>query len=222
MKNALFPLLISVLFQFSAQSQVLEETRVMAAGSEPALTINIPGADPKFVETKWKEYMKSYGKMTRVKQSKEFVASDVQILDIGGVNRLNVYGLAEESGEGTKMTIWFDMGGAFLSSDAYPKEYVSAVNFVKDFAQKVKVDMITEELEAQEKLVTKAENNLTRLKRENEMFHKIIEDSKKRIAQAEEDIQKNLKDQEVAHKEIEVQKEVLGGVQKKLEECKNQ
>ncbi|HUR30905.1 MAG TPA: hypothetical protein VMZ69_05700 [Saprospiraceae bacterium] len=222
MKSSIFLLLFSILVLNSLQSQVLEETRSMSTGSKPALTVIIPDADSKFIEAEWKEYMKSYGKVTKVKSSKELVASDIQILDIGGVNRLNVHSLSEETADGTKMVVWFDMGSGFISSEAYPKEYVAGVKFLKDFSAKVKLDMVTQELEEQQKALTKAESNLTKLQRENDNYHRIIEDAKKRIAEAEQDIEKNLKDQEQAHKEIEAQKEVVGGVQQKLEECKKQ
>jgi hypothetical protein len=207
---------------FIAQSQVLEETRVMSTGSQPALTILLPGANTKFVESEWKEYVKPYGKVTRIKSAKETVLADVQVLDIGGVNRLNIYNLAEEVSGGSKMVVWFDLGTGFISSEAYPREYVAAVKFLKDFAAKVKVDQITLELEEQEKLLDKAENSLTKLQRENESLHKIIEDSKKRIAQAEEDIKKNLNDQEVAQRELGAQQEAVKTVQKKLDECKKE
>src|SRR5215211_4611238 len=95
MKSSFFLLVFSMLLLNSLKSQVLEETRSMSTGSKPALTVVLPDADSKFVEAEWKEYMKSYGKVTRVKSAKELVASDIQILDIGGVNRLNVYSLSE-------------------------------------------------------------------------------------------------------------------------------
>jgi len=166
--------------------------------------------------------MKSYGKVTRIKSAKETVAADVQVIDIGGVNRLDIYNLIEETGDGAKMTVWFDLGPGFLSSQANPKEYVAAVSFMKEFASKVKVDMIALELEEQNKLLDKAENNMTKLQRENENLHKIIEDSKKRIAQAEEDIKKNLNDQETAQKVLESQKDAVQAVQKKLDDCKKE
>jgi len=222
MKNVYFLLLISLLAYHNSEAQVLEESRIMAEGSKPALTIVLPGTDTKFVEAEWKEYIKPYGKVTRIKGAKENVAADVQVLEIGGVNRLNIHSLTEDVADGTKMVVWISMGPDFISSEATPKEYVASVKFLKDFASKVKIDLITLELEEQEKIVKKAENNLAELQRKNDNYHKIIEDSKKRIAEAEKDIEKNLKDQELAHKEIEAQKQVLGGVQKKLEECKNQ
>ena len=221
--KSLFSLAIFLLSSITfLQAQVLEETRVMASGSHPALTIVIPGADTKFAEAAWKEYMKSYGKVTRVKQAKESVVSDIQVLDIGGVNRINVYSLTESDGDGAKMIVWFDMGPGYISSEAYPTEYVAAVKFLKDYAHKVKVDLITEELEAQTKILANAQSSLTTLQRQNENYHKTIEDARKRIADAEKDIEKNLKDQEQAQKEIGAQEEALKQVQKKLDDAKKQ
>lgn len=221
MKN-LFYLLVFILFSSSLHAQVAEETRVMSAGSQPALVIILPGADMKFAEAEWKEYMKSYGKMTRVKQSKESLVEGAQILDIGGVNRLNVYSLSEASAEGAKMIVWIDMGGGFVNATTFPNEYAESVKFLQNFAHKVKVDQIAIDLDAQQKALSKYQNNLSKLQRENDNLHKIIEDSQKRIAQAELDIVKNLQDQEVAQKEIDSQKSNVDTVQKKLEEVKAQ
>ena len=194
----------------------------MSVGSKPALTIVHQGADTKFVDSEWREFMKPYGKVSRVKQSKETMTQDVQILDIGGVNKISIYNLNETTADGVKSIVWFDLGTGFVNAAAYPKEYVSSIKLLKDFAHKVKVDMITNDLEDQQKQLSKYENALNKLQREQDNLHKIIEDSKKRIAQAESDIEKNIKDQDAAQKEIDGQKNVVEGVKKKLDEAKDQ
>lgn len=222
MKNTMFILFISLFSATAVFSQVMEDTRVMSAGSQPALTIILPGADTKFADAEWKDYMKSYGKMTKVKGAKENVVQGAQILDIGGVNRLNVYSISEAVAEGAKMIVWIDMGGGFVSSSTFPKEYSAAVKFLQDFGHKAKVDQIAIDLENQQKQLGKFEGNLTKLQRENENLHKVIEEAKKRIAQAELDITKNLQEQELAQKEIEAQQTLVNEVQKKLELTKAQ
>lgn len=220
MKSLLSVFSLFVFFLSTVQAQVLETTQVMSAGSQPALTIILPGADTKLADATWKEYMKSYGKIARVKGGKENVASQVQILDIGGVNRINVYSQSEEVADGAKMVVWIDMGSGFITSEAYPKEYVASVKFLKDFAHEVEIQRISNELEAQNKLLSKAESNLEKLKRENDSLHKIIEDSKKRITEAEKDIETNLKNQEVAQKDLGAQEKAVEEVKKKLEDAK--
>lgn len=222
MKKVLFMLSLTIWTMISLQAQVMEDTRVMNLGSQPALTIVLPDTDTKFADSEWKDYMKPYGKIIKVKKANEYIAEGVQILDIGGVNRLNIYTISEEVAQGAKMVVWFDMGGGFISSATFPKEYPAAVKFLQDFAHKVRVDLIAIDLENQTKALSKFESNLSKLQRENDSLHKVIEDAKKRIAQAETDIEKNLKEQEVAQKEIESQQTVVGAVQKKLEETKAQ
>ncbi len=192
----------------------------MSAGSQPALTLILPGTEMKFVDSEWKEYMKTYGRMTKVKQSKENLVEGAQILDIGGVNRLNVYSTSEAVAEGTKIIVWIDMGGGFINSSSFPKEYAEAVKFMQNFDHKVRVDQIAIDLEAQQKALEKFESNLSKLQRENENLHKVIEDAKKRISEAEADIVTNLHDQEMAQKEISAQKVTVETVQKKLEDTK--
>lgn len=222
MKNYLILLVFSFVVPSITRAQVLEENRVMSVGTNAALTIVLPGADAKFVDLEWREFMKSYGKVVKVKQSKETVAADVQILDIGGVNKLNVYNLNEEVAEGVKSTVWIDMGSGYVNSETSPEAYVASVKLLKDFAHKVKLDQIANELEEENKQLSKFESNLSKLQREKDNLHKIIEDSKKRIAQAEADIEKNIKDQEMAQKEIDNQKSVVGEVKKKLDAAKDQ
>ncbi|MBK9982616.1 MAG: hypothetical protein IPP15_09340 [Saprospiraceae bacterium] len=222
MKNFFILLLISLLIPLSGKSQVLEDTRVMSLGSNPALTIMLPGATVKFADAEWKEYMKPYGKVAKVKQSKETVVADAQLLDIGGINKLKIFNLNEESGDGVKAIVWINMDTGFVSSAGNPTAYVASVKFLKDFSYKVKIDLITNDLEDQQKALAKFQNNLTKLQREKENLNKVIEDSKKRIAQAEADIEKNKKDQELAQKEIDNQKGIVDGVEKKLNQAKNQ
>ncbi len=220
MKSLLSATFFVIFCIFSSQAQVLETTQVMSTGSQPALTIVLAGVDTKLADATWKEYMKSYGKIARVKGGKENVASQVQVLDIGGVNRINIYSQSEEVADGAKMIVWFDMGAGFITSEAYPKEYVAGVKFLKDFAHAVEVQRISNDLEAQNKLLSKAESTVEKLKRENDSLHKIIEDSKKRITEAEKDIETNLKNQELAQKELGSQTQAVEEVKKQLDQAK--
>jgi hypothetical protein len=164
--------------------------------------------------------MKPYGRISRLKKAHEVVADGVQILDLGGTNLLNVYSMSEPVAEGAKLLVWIDMGGAFLSSSAFPNEYPGSIKFLQGFAHQVEVNLINIDLDNQTKQLSKFESNLSKLQRENENLLKVIEDSKKRIAEAELDIVKNLQEQEMAQKEIESQQEMVAEVQKSLEKVK--
>lgn len=220
MKKYIFLLLPAVFISGLLSAQVTAENRVMVTGSQPALVVKLKGADPKFAEAEWKDYTKSYGKVIKVKGSKESVIEGIHVKDIGQGTLLNVYSLATPSVDGTDMIVWFNRGGSYLESS--DKEYATAEEFLKTFAIKVNVDMIALDLEEQQKKQSKLENDLTRLQKVNENLHKDITNAKAKIDQAEIDIPLNVKAQETAQADIANQKGVVESVKENPEEYKIQ
>ena len=220
MKKYIFLLLPAVFISGLLSAQVTAENRVMVTGSQPALVVKLKGADPKFAEAEWKDYTKSYGKVIKVKGSKESVIEGIHVKDIGQGTVLNVYSLATPSVDGSDMIVWFNRGGSYLESS--DKEYATAEEFLKTFAIKVNVDMIALDLEEQQKKQSKLENDLTRLQKVNENLHKDITNAKAKIDQAEIDIPLNVKAQETAQADIANQKGVVESVKENPEEYKIQ
>ena len=220
MKKYIFLLLPAVFISGLLSAQVTAENRVMVSGSQPALVVKLKGADTKFAEAEWKDYTKSYGKVIKVKGSKESVIEGIHVKDIGQGTLLNVYSLATPSVDGSDMIVWFNRGGSYLESS--DKEYATAEEFLKTFAIKVNVDMIALDLEEQQKKQSKLENDLTRLQKVNENLHKDITNAKAKIDQAEIDIPLNVKAQETAQADIANQKGVVESVKENPEEYKIQ
>jgi hypothetical protein len=220
MKSIYALLFFAVATVSSLQAQVTSENRSMVTGSQPALIVKLKGADPKFAESEWKDYVKSYGKPVKVKGSKESVIEGIHIKDIGKGTLMNVYSLATLVVDGTDFVVWFSRGGSYLEkSDA---EYGTAEEFLKDFAIKVNVDMIALDLEEQQKKLSKFENDLAKLQKENENLHKDINTARGKIDQAEIDIPINEKAQETAQVDIKSQKGVVESVKDNPEEYKIQ
>ena len=220
MKKYIFLLLPAVFMSALLSAQVTAENRVMVTGSQPALVVKLKGADPKFAEAEWKDYTKSYGKVIKVKGSKESVIEGIHVKDIGQGTLLNVYSLATPSVDGTDMIVWFNRGGSYLESS--DKEYATAEEFLQTFAIKVNVDMIALDLEEQQKKQSKLENDLTKLQKVNENLHKDITNAKAKIDQAEIDIPLNVRAQETAQADIANQKGVVESVKENPEEYKIQ
>ena len=220
MKRLVFLLPIAVLLSGLLTAQVTAENRVMVTGSQPALVVKLIGADPKFAEAVWKDYTKSYGKVIKVKGSKESVIEGIHVRDIGQGTLLNVYSLATPSVEGTDMIVWFNRGGSYLESS--DKEYATAEEFLKAFAIKVNVDMLALDLEEQQKKQIKLENDLVKLQKVNENLVKDINTAKAKIQQAEIDIPLNVNAQATALADIESQKAVVESVKENPEEYKIQ
>jgi len=192
----------------------------MITGVQPALVLQLKGADPKFVETKWKEFTKNYGKVEKVKGSKESVIQGIHIGEIGGGELMNVYSYSAQASDGTELTVWFSRGGNYLTSKE--PEYAKAEHFLKSFAIKVNADMIALDLEAQQKKLEKLESAQAKLVKENENLHKIIADNNAKIEQANTDIPLNERSQEVSKADIANQKAVVESVKDNPEEYKLQ
>lgn len=220
MKQYFFSLAILLTGVITGQSQVTTDNRPMVTGVQPALVLQLKGADPKFVETKWKEFTKNYGKVEKVKGSKESVIQGIHIGDIGGGELMNVYSYSAQAADGTELTVWFSRGGNYLTSKE--PEYPRAERFLNSFALKVNADMIGLDLEEQQKKLEKLESAQAKLVKENENLHKIISDNNAKIEQANVDIPLNERSQEVSKADITNQKAVVESVKDNPEEYKMQ
>lgn len=220
MKRQLILISIFCFALMTLHAQVTVEKRGMVSGSQSALVLKLKGTDPKFAESEWKEYTKSYGKLTKVKGSPESVIPGVHVRDIGQGDLVNVYSYAATAADGTDFIVWFDRSGTFLTSS--DKDYPTAEEFLKSFAIKVKVDMIALDLEEQNKKLAKLESNYTKLQKENDNLHKTITDAQAKIDQAEIDIPLNERAQEAAKTDIETQKTAVESVKDNPDEYKAQ
>lgn len=210
-----------ILCMISAQAQVVTaDSRPMVTGVQPALILELKGADPKFVEAKWKEATKNYGKLERVKGSKESVIQGIHMGEIGGGELMNVYSYASQAPDGTDLIVWFSRGGNYLRAE--DKEYPAAELFLKNFALKVNVDMIALDMEEQQKKLDKLESSYEKLLKENENLHKTIADATAKIEQAEVDIPLNERSQEASQADITNQQAVVESVKDNPEEYKMQ
>ena len=210
MKTILSILTLVFLSSTILSAQVKYDKITMVAGPQPCLTIILPDTDSKFAQSEWKDYMKPYGRVSSVKGSKETVVESIHVDAIGDGNLIKVYNLAEESVEGVRMIVWFDIGEGYLMDT--DSNYHIAETFLLRFAHKVKVDLVALDLEEQQKLLEKLESSLEKLQRENENLNNTIETSKGKINDAEIGIPINETNQDLARAEIETQRDYVNTV----------
>jgi len=202
--------------------EIGEQNQPMALGSQNAIYIDLKDVSSSFAEKAWRDFISQYGKAKKVKKSNEWMVEGAQIIEIGGVNTVNLYSRTDETAGGSRHYIWVETGGKFVSESDQKDAYNGAEKLLQDFAHKVKVDMITLELDAQQKAMDNLEKELQKLKRENDSYHKTIQDAKERIAKAETDVIKNVQDQQLRMQEIELQRNILEEVQRRLEKARSE
>ncbi|MCH2081861.1 MAG: hypothetical protein MK226_05685 [Saprospiraceae bacterium] len=215
-------ILLSFLFVFVtsifATAQIRESQRKMNQGSNNALVLSLPDVEERFIKKLWQDYMDDFYdvKTKKVRKAKEYLSDNAEIIAIGGNTPIDIYAYFEGDQEDLELTVWFDLGGAYLSSTDHPNRYKEAEKMLMRFALEVAKESTKVELEDQEDLLKDLEKDLAKLKKDNNRYYKAIENAKKKIAEAEENIEQNEKDQLATQTKIEGQLKAVEAVRKKL------
>jgi hypothetical protein len=225
-KNLIFSLLLCFTGILSAQTvakkanAVKQEIKTMSQGVKNAFVIEIPNAKPDFVEDKWKGLLDSYkAKPKWNRKEKEYFSDNAQMTEINGNNPVDVYAKIEESGtNNTLLTVWFDLGGAYLNATDHSEKSAFGEKIIAQFTKDVALAATQKEIDEEEKKFKKQESKLKNTVGDKEDLLKNIENYKAKIKKAEDDIIKNEQSQKEQQKAIEDQREVIKKAQKKLEE----
>ena len=209
-----FLILLSTIAYSQKKVKITEGSEKFSVGRVDVMVANIYEADKKYVEKAWKKLMKRYsGKVT---SKSEIVATDVIIKKMMGDKRVDVYAIVKDGSDGTVLIeVAMDLGGAYLSKTAHPEKYKAAKAVLRDFAVEVSKEAVREQINDQEKILGKFQNEQEKLEKENENLKKSIEDYKQKIKEAEQAIVDNAKAQELKKKEVEDQRKIVIGLSEK-------
>lgn len=214
---------ITILISFSlicfGQNKIFvkEKTASIGGGSNNAFVVNIYEGNEKIIEKEWKSFMKGY--KAKVASKKEIFADDALIPSISD-NAIDVYAKVEKAGDFYKLTVGFNLGGAYLSSGKHGASAKTAEKMIYDFAVKTSKVAVDEEIKDAEKALKKMESELKNLQNNKEKLEDNIESYKMKIEQAEKDIEKNISDQGDMEKNIATQQETLKAIETKKDAIK--
>ena len=215
MKKTILSLAIGLLSLNLASAQVSEGSYSMSLGSNNGLRMELPGAEKKLVEKEWTAFSKEHFKEKAKKnKSKEYFSDDSEIKAFSTRNTVDVYADIQESGTSVMVTVFYDLGGAFLNSSEHSEDYVEAEKLMYKFALAFQKTLVEAELKEEEKELKDFNKDLEKLKKDKENYEEDIEDYKQKIEERIKDIEQNVQDQ--ANKEAEIQTQE--GVVKEVEE----
>lgn len=133
---------------------------------------------------------------------------------------MDLYARFEDGNSGTIITVWFDLGGAYLASEIHSDAYEQAEILLKDFATAVNRSLAEDNVAEQEKIQKNLEKELDKLQKDNKKYNDKIEEAKKIISDMEASIIQNEKDQQTKQTEIENQKKEVEKAKEKVKEFK--
>ncbi len=216
MKNSIFTLalLIPTVIFSQKKIEVNEGSDNLGGGNHPSLTVIAYVKDGDKVLKAFKEKMKDHG--GKISTKKELFADDCEWKAFGP-NAFDAYAKIEEvKGEGFKLIVGVDMGGAWMSPSQHGEQTRLFKTLLKELAVNLSKEEVSDEVKAAEKVLAKELDQQKDLESKNTHLKSDIEDYKKKITQAEADIRTNEDDQKKKKEEIEKQKEVVKLAKEKL------
>ncbi len=205
-----------VFFMLTGFSQVTEGTKNMSLGSNNSLTISLKGTQSKAVDAAWTKYLKDYKGKTKMNKKSGELFSDNATVEGMSANTVDIYSKTVQNGENVELTVWFDLGGAYVTSASHPEAYTVGDKILTEFSQTVSTAAIEEEIKMEEDAMGKMENDLKSLIKEKSNLTDEIAKCEAKIAEAKAKIETNEAAQAEQQKLMDAQKEKVKMVKSKL------
>lgn len=217
MKKLVLLCIIS-LFYFTGYTQVSDAKEVsveMSEGKQQGWKFLIPSADRKLALKSWEKLMKEYDSKTeKVKKGEEYVSSNA-IIPALSEREIVVYAQFDETPEGVYMTVFFDLGGAYLNQHMHPDKVKPAQKLLNDFAKEVAIEAMDELIKAEEKLLKKIEGERSSLKSDQDNYEREIKECEDKISQRKKDLENNAEEQKKKESELKEQQEKVDQIKAK-------
>jgi hypothetical protein len=186
MKSSLFVLAAALLFSLPASAQYLEALRPMSKGSQNSFQLVYTGIKASDLEQVWTDYLKETARLkktSRDRKSGEIFGDDATIPSISK-NTIDLYAVASQEGDKALLTIWFDLGGAYLSTSAHADRMADAKAWLDGISAKVQLHQDKEQLKAEENLLKAMQNELKNMDKEQKQLEKEIAKIEQELAAA--------------------------------------
>lgn len=212
-----FATLLFSLSAAKAQSQFTtnEVRQFMSKGEQNGIEIILNGTKPEDAKDaieKWGKKMKA--KIVRDKKNPEIFIDNAQMPTVSA-NVVDIHAVVTPVDNGSKVTIYTDLGGAFISSAAYGTQYAGLEASLKKFAKDQAIVVVEDQQKSEEKILKSLNGDLKDLKGKKEDYLKDIEKAKALIQQREQDIIKNDAEQQAKQQQISLQQQIIETVKAK-------
>ena len=213
-------LMLFLLISTALTAQTSTERKTMSEGVYEAIVIQIPDLDQKTVGSLWADFTKDfYGVRSKYnRKTKEYFSDDADIAGIGLGNTFDMYASIEERGNGTEVSVWYDLGGAYLSSREHGDRHLEAEKMLLRFGLEAAKEKIRLDIKAQEKALSGLQGDLKKMENDKGRLEREIEKAQEAIARAEEGLEQNAQDQENKNVEIKAQEELIEATKRKLKD----
>ncbi len=220
-------ILVAILFSVAsitakAQTQFTtnEVRQFMSKGEQNGIEIALNGTSAKDATkalSKWAKSMKA--KIVKEKNSPEVLIDNAVIPTVSS-NTVDLYAVITPIDKGSKLTVYTDLGGAFISSAAYGTQYSAMEAVMKDFAKNQALTAAGDQVKAEQKTLKTLNGDLKKLISKKKDYLKGIDKAKAQIQKYEDNIKKNDADQAAKQQQISLQQQIIETVKTKQSSLK--
>jgi len=203
----------------SVQAQAVftanEVRQFMSKGEQNGIEVILNGTKPEEARdavSKWAKKMKA--KVVMDKKNPEIFIDNAQVPTVSA-NVVDMYAIVTPVDNGSKVTIFTDLGGAFITSAAYGSQYAGLEAVMKKFARDQAIEVVEGQLKMEDKNLKSLNGSLKDLIKDKEGYIKDIEKAKALIQQREQDIIKNDAEQATKQQQISIQQQIIETVKSK-------
>jgi hypothetical protein len=218
----LFFFICSFSSAFAQKPEVNSIESEMSLGKRPGFSLMIEQASEKMVRQLWSDYVKSTfdARLKSTKGSDDELAEGASKKGIS-TEKFNLYSQLKSAGNGVMLTVWFDLGGSFLSKEQSASGAEQAKKILIDFAYTVQREQAQEVVLLKEKEVKEAERTYEKLKKTGESLADDIKSYEQKLETSKLELQKNSEEQVKAKSEIETKREAAAAALKAKEAIGN-
>ena len=222
MKKLTFMLCAYFCFAISmnAQINVSEETISMSQGLKNGFSVEMLNIAPEDAEKKWAKHLKGYkGKTKKAKKSNEWFTDNAKMKLISS-NTVDVYAVFTPIQNGTRLIVWYDLGGTYLNSAAHGEKASSGKKILYDFALAVKKEQALAQIKEEEEKMKQVKDDFEKLAKDEKDFLKTIEELKAKIAKLEGEVKESKSNQTQKQAELKTQQKLIEELKQKLDTIK--
>ena len=173
-----------------AQKPIVVSGDSLAFGKSkmPAISVTIPEADYEKTFKTWIKELQSRTKSKVVNENSELTIFGAEIKDISATP-INVYSKLMNQDSILRLVATFELKkDQYINNATTLAEYAKAQKYLKEFAKSQYIDVAKDQLDAEDKILSKLQRELSSLENEQTRLQKSIQSNNSTITREKEDI----------------------------------
>jgi len=222
-QNMLVLALLTFSFGMALGQPFAEGERSMSKGVHNSFLVDFQIGEADDIADLWVDYQKDFdARKPKKNDAGEYFGDNAEIEAISA-NTIDIYSTvkSKKPAPGAIVTIWFDLGGAYLSSATHPDRMEGARTWLEGFRNFVMKEYAEEALEAEEDKLKDMEKALKDTRKTEEDIAEDIKDLEAELAELKKKLGSAQKDTQMKAEAVNKQKQIVEQAKAKTKALKD-